>query len=291
MFRVSAPVRRLSITLIATISLGEMLIMLLLPLEGDMPIYIVAFLDVALLSLITVPVVIWTVSLPMNKNLLDLARSKKRASQSEREMLSGLNSIALARDNETGMHILRTQQYVRLISERLMKMGLYTNLVNRNFIERLVKIAPLHDVGKVGIPDNILRKPGSLSDSEMEVMRTHATIGENILAASVEKGEESEIIATAIKVAGGHHEKWDGSGYPRGLCGQDIPLEARIMALADVYDALVSRRAYKLAWEFEDACKEIESQRGVSFDPVIVDAFVAEHKNFEKIALKYQDPV
>jgi response regulator RpfG family c-di-GMP phosphodiesterase len=289
MFKASPPIRNLSITLIASICIGELIVMLILPFFGELSFYADAILDVTLLSCITVPMVIWTMTRPMNQNYLALIRARARASQSEMQMLSALNSLALARDNETGQHILRTQEYVRLIARRLQKMGQYSRYVTDEFIEKLVKVAPLHDVGKVGIPDSILTKAGPLSKEEREVMNTHTSIGENILSLAKEKGDGSGLMAVAAIVAGNHHEKWDGSGYPRKRRGQDIPLEARIMSLADMYDALMSPRIYKDAWSFDQAYEEILCQKGSSFDPVIVDAFVAERSNFEAIALKYAD--
>lgn len=160
-------------------------------------------------------------------------------------MLSTLNAIALARDNETGQHILRTQHYVKTIALRLRALGHYLEELNDTNIDTMFKAAPLHDIGKVGIPDNILLKPGRLTDDEWAIMKTHALIGENTLAATKHDKDQSHLLSVAKNIAGGHHEWWNGEGYPRGLQGQQIPLEARIMAIADVYDALVSERVYK----------------------------------------------
>lgn len=216
--------------------------------------------------------------------------AKKKAEQSELQLLSSLNALAKARDDETGNHIIRTQHYVKTLALRLRSNGHYLNQLSDESIELLVKATPLHDIGKIGIPDHILKKNGPLSDDEWLTMKTHTTIGESVLN-TLEKNvlEEEDVIVKAIRIAGGHHEKWDGSGYPRGLRGDSIPLEARIMALADMYDALVSRRVYKEAWTHEEAAQEIISKARTQFDPAIVDAFIAEQNQFQQIAKTYLD--
>ena len=154
----------------------------------------------------------------------------------------------------------------------------------------LFNAAPLHDLGKIGIPDAILLKPGSLTEEEWTVMKTHASIGEQVLStARAEHELKNDVIEKAIMIAGGHHEQWNGRGYPRGLAGQQIPLPARIMSLADMYDAFVSERPYKKGWTHDDAVSEILSKRDVQFDPVVVDAFLLEAENFKVIAKRYQD--
>ena len=217
--------------------------------------------------------------------------NEKHHSQNiEKQMLSTLNALALARDNETGNHIIRTQKYVRNLALRLRQMGHYVKELNDQCIDTLYKAAPLHDIGKVGIPDNILNKMGPLSDEEWQIMKSHAAIGEAVLSsADIEVGDDRGVMKKAIQIAGGHHEKWDGTGYPRGLKGNEIPLSARIMALADVYDALVSERVYKSGWDHEDAVKEIVSKSGSHFDPLVVDALIEEQPNFQEIAQKYRD--
>lgn len=216
--------------------------------------------------------------------------AKKKAEQSELQLLSSLNALAKARDDETGNHIIRTQNYAKVLALRLRINGYYLDQLSDVSIDLLVKATPLHDIGKIGIPDGILKKNGPLTDEEWVTMKTHTTIGEAVLN-TLEKNalDEEDVIIKAIRIAGGHHEKWDGSGYPRGLLGQDIPLEARIMSLADMYDALVSKRVYKDAWPHEQAVLEIISKRNSQFDPVIVDAFIAEQARFEEIAKTYRD--
>jgi len=220
----------------------------------------------------------------------DAEYAKQKAEQSEAQLLTSLNSLAMARDNETGNHIIRTQNYVKALALRLRSDGHYTESLTDQFIDLLFKAAPLHDIGKIGIPDHILLKKGTFTNEEWEIMKTHALIGESVLSSpDLNIEDDHDVIVSAIKIAGGHHEKWDGTGYPRGLAGEEIPLAARIMALADMYDALVSERVYKKAWTHKQATKEIISRRGSHFDPLVVDAFVAEADAFKVIAEKYRD--
>ena len=224
------------------------------------------------------------------KRAIELEEWVKETRQIEYQMLASLNALSLVRDNETGNHVIRTQHYVKVIAIRLFAMGKYPDEINEQKIGLLFRAAPLHDIGKVGIPDSILQKPGKLDDDEWATMKTHTTIGESVLsAANLQYQNKKTIIGTAIKIAGGHHEHWDGSGYPRGLAGEAIPIAARIMAIADVYDALVSNRFYKKQWTHEQAAQEIISMCGTKFDPVIVDAFINEQNAFKEIAHQYSD--
>ena len=221
---------------------------------------------------------------------LFLLSEKNRANTREEQLLSSLNALAMARDNETGNHILRTQHYVKVLALRLRAMNQYAAELSDADIELLFNAAPLHDLGKIGIPDAILLKPGSLTEEEWTVMKTHTTIGEQVLSTADAKHElKNDVVEKAIMIAGGHHEKWNGKGYPRGLVGAQIPLPARIMSVADMYDALVSERAYKKSWSHDEAVLEILSQRELQFDPVVVDAFLLEAENFKAIAQRYQD--
>ncbi|CAM3833710.1 HD domain-containing phosphohydrolase [Polynucleobacter arcticus] len=229
-------------------------------------------------------------NLEKDKRAAELNASIKETHQTVHQMLSSLNALALARDNETGNHVIRTQHYVRAIATRLLEMGHYLDQINGQTIELMFNAAPLHDIGKVGIPDAILQKPGKLTDDEWTIMKTHTTIGENILsAAHLQSDKANPIINMAHKIAGSHHERWDGTGYPRGLKGEDIPLAGRIMAIADVYDALVSKRVYKPKWTYEEGISEILSLRALQFDPLIVDAFVLEESHFNEIAQLHHD--
>jgi putative two-component system response regulator len=204
--------------------------------------------------------------------------------------IRAMASLAETRDNETGNHIRRTQNYVKALAIELRRHPRFAAELDDATIESLFKSAPLHDIGKVGIPDRILLKPGRLDAAEFEVMKTHTTLGyEAILQA--EKGVEfqSEFLRYAKEIAYGHQEKWDGSGYPRGLRGEAIPTSARLMAVADVYDALISRRVYKKAFTHERAIEIITEGRGKHFDPDMVDAFLRISEQFRDIALRHAD--
>ena len=301
------------VALITAICVGEVVIMFLLDRFGPFTPIVEAVIDSVLLVAIVLPVVIAAIYKPMSRNLdllidseflvkederiireddierealLDqLDHAAAKISERENQMLALLNSLALAKDYETGGHVIRTQKYLTLLAYRLQEMDQFQEVLAGSKIETLSKVAPLHDIGKMGIPDAVLRKAGALSDDERKSIEAHTLIGESILSAA-EFGEmaDGDLITIAIKVAGGHHERWDGSGYPRGLVGEAIPAEARIMAVADVYDALVSRRPYKRQWTHQEAVAEISSMKGILFDPLVVDAFLLEEANFLKVA-------
>jgi putative two-component system response regulator len=201
-----------------------------------------------------------------------------------------LASLAETRDNETGNHIRRTQHYVRLLASTLCTHPRFTAVLDPHTIELLFKSAPLHDIGKVGIPDSILLKPGKLTPEEFEVMKTHTTLGRDaIVMAEEQLGVPVEFLRLAKEIAYSHQEKWDGSGYPEGLAGDAIPISARLMALADVYDALRSRRVYKEPMSHEVSARIIKDGRGKHFDPDVVDAFLALEGRFQEIADRYVD--
>lgn len=197
-------------------------------------------------------------------------------------------SLAETRDNETGNHIIRTQHYVKLIALQLQKHPKFSAALNETAIDLLFKSAPLHDIGKVGIADDILLKPGKLTAEEFEVMKTHTTLGKvAIESAEARLGKHVPFLQVAKEIALSHQEKWDGTGYPQGLVGDAIPLSARLMAIADVYDALISRRVYKPAFPHQEAIKIIEEGRGRHFDPDVVDAFLAVQMSCKAIADQY----
>lgn len=202
-----------------------------------------------------------------------------------------LSSLAETRDNETGNHIRRTQYYVRSLAMHLRGHPRFSDFLTNENIELLYKIAPLHDIGKVGIPDYILHKPGKLTQKEFDIMKTHTVLGGNAIsgAGNMTNVHNSPFLIAARQIAIGHHEKWDGSGYPFALRGDDIPLVARLMALADVYDAMSCRRVYKSAIAHDDVVASIIAGRGKHFDPDVVDAFVAAADEFKEIAKKYRD--
>ena len=201
-----------------------------------------------------------------------------------------LASLAETRDTETGYHIRRTQHYIRLLAGQLRhhpRFGWY--LTDEN-IEQLYKSAPLHDIGKVGIPDHILLKPTPLTPEEYAVMKTHTTLGRDaIQAAEDQLGMEVDFLQTAKEIAYYHQEWWNGNGYPTGAKGDDIPVSARLMAVADVYDALRSKRNYKNAMTHEEAVSIIREGRGTHFDPDVVDALLATQDEFQKVAARFTD--
>jgi len=199
-------------------------------------------------------------------------------------------SLAETRDNETGNHIRRTQHYVSALAEHLHQHPRFATDLDEETRQLLLKSAPLHDIGKVGIPDHILLKPGKLTAEEFELMKTHTTLGLDALEKAEERlGMNVPFLRLAKQIAYGHHEKWDGTGYPQGLAGDAIPLSARLMAVADVYDALISKRVYKPAMSHAVAAEYIQSQRGLHFDPDIVDAFVTLQDEFRRIAERFND--
>lgn len=192
------------------------------------------------------------------------------------EVVQRLGRAAEYRDNETGMHVIRMSRYSSLLGEAVR--------LTPDQCELLLHASPMHDIGKIGIPDNILLKPGKLDAAEWETMKTHAEIGGKILS-----GSSSNLMQMAESIALTHHEKWDGSGYPRGLKGEEIPLEGRIVAICDVFDALTSERPYKNAWPVERAVQELKDNSGRHFDPDLVSKFMEILPEILKIKECYQD--
>lgn len=196
--------------------------------------------------------------------------------QTRLEIVRCLGKAAEYKDNETGAHVLRMSHYSRIVALALGLSDAHADL--------LLHAAPMHDIGKIGIPDSILCKPGRLTEQEWEIMRQHTVIGAQILG-----DHPSGLLRLAATIALCHHEKWDGSGYPRGLAGEDIPLEARIVAIADVFDALTSVRPYKRAWSVDDAVELIRSESGGHFDPRVVEAFLESLPEILQIKECWQD--
>jgi len=198
--------------------------------------------------------------------------------------------LAETRDYETGNHLKRTQHYIRLLANKLRNHPRFSDFLTDEHIEALYKLAPLHDIGKVGIPDNILLKPGKLTAEEFEIMKMHPIIGGNVLtAAESDLPAPSRFLHIGREIATGHHEKWDGSGYPAGLKADEIPISARFMAIVDVYDALISQRVYKKAFSHEEAVSIITQGYGIHFDPDLVDAFLEIQDDFRNIAERFRD--
>jgi putative two-component system response regulator len=237
-----------------------------------------------------------------NKAAADFLRDQnnyleKEVSERTKEVMAiqdvtilSMASLAETRDSDTGNHIRRTQYYVLNLAKALQTHPRFSDYLTDHNVKMLFKSAPLHDIGKVGIPDKILLKPGKLDASEFEIMKTHTTLGRDALAnAEKSLGTEVEFLKMAKEIAYAHQEKWDGSGYPEGNGGDDIPISARLMAVADVYDALISRRIYKEGMSHEKACEIIREGSGSHFDPDIVDAFIQIHEEFREIAKRYAD--
>jgi len=219
-----------------------------------------------------------------------LHRSARETARMQDAIIVAMASMAETRSNETGAHILRTQNYVRLLAERLSTHPAYKAFLTPQTIELLYKTAPLHDIGKVGIPDHILLKPGKLTPDEFEIMKTHPELGSHIIAATEKLLDQSNTFLTlASEIARYHHERWDGSGYPCGLVGEAIPISARLMAIADVYDAIISRRVYKLPMQHEDAIAILTAGSGSHFDPQMIEIFLQISDDFQKIALTWSD--
>lgn len=205
-------------------------------------------------------------------------------------IILAMASLAEARDNETGNHLRRVQAYVRSLAEALRHHPRFSEHLSSEAIDTISRSAPIHDIGKVGIPDRILLKQGELDEDEWETMKTHPSIGFDALeSAERALGMQSDFLLHAKEIALSHQERWDGSGYPQGLAGDDIPVSARLMAVADVYDALISRRPYKEPMAHTEAVKFISAKQGSLFDPDIVDAFLSVHEQFESIAAAYAD--
>jgi len=200
-------------------------------------------------------------------------------------------SLAETRDNDTGNHIRRTQFYVKALSQKLRSHPRFSYFLDdEKTIDLLFKSAPLHDIGKVGIPDHILLKPGRFTDEEFEIMKTHPALGRDaIIAAEQRLGLDLPFLSFAKEIAYSHQEKWDGTGYPEGLSGDDIPISGRLMAVADVYDALICRRVYKEGMPHEKALGIIRENSGTHFDPDIVEAFTEIADEFIQIAKRYED--
>ncbi|TAA21695.1 CHASE2 domain-containing protein [Pseudoxanthomonas winnipegensis] len=228
--------------------------------------------------------------------ILRMATQHRRAQRWRRELenarqvtIESMAAVAETRDPETGAHIKRTQHYVRAVARQLQRSGHHTDILTREYIDLLFLSAPLHDIGKVGVPDHILLKPGALTAEELVIMRRHAEYGRQIILSTAGRIEGDNFLLIAGDIAATHHEKWDGSGYPAGLKGQDIPLAGRIMAVADIYDALISRRCYKDPFPHARAKAMMLELRGTTFDPVVLDAFFQIEAEVLQIAARYRD--
>jgi adenylate cyclase len=218
----------------------------------------------------------------VKQRTLELARVQEATIES-------MSSLTETRDPRTGEHIRRTQNYIRLLAEYLKNQPQFSPFLDDETIDLLCKSAPLHDIGKVGVSDRILLKPGRLTDQEFEEMKRHTLYGRDTILAAERKLGDTSFLRVARDIVYTHHERWDGSGYPEGLKGEQIPVPGRLMALADSYDALTSKRVYKPQIPHEKAVEIIIEEKGSHFDPEVVDAFLEVEENFRQIALKYAD--
>jgi len=225
-----------------------------------------------------------------NLHLEELVDEKVREiSDAQLAILIAVTKLAEYRDDETGHHIERTRMFCSILAGRLRRQPPWDEIVTGDYVENIFRAAPLHDIGKVGIPDCILLKPGKLTPEEFEIMKTHSIIGASTLQTVQSRCPNSILVSMGIAIARSHHEKWDGSGYPDGLAGDNIPPSARIMALADVYDALRSKRPYKPPFTHEKSLEIIQGGAGRHFDPAVVDAFSAAEFEFAEVRRRMDD--
>jgi len=226
-----------------------------------------------------------------NQTLEEIVELRTHELAANQDMtIQAFASLVEARDNETSGHVLRSQRFVWLLGEEMRRDPRHEALLTSRAVELMAKAAQLHDIGKVGIPDSILQKPGRLTPEEFDIMKTHTLIGRRALRiAGGETSSTSDFLRFAIEITGSHHEKWDGSGYPEALVGEAIPLSARLMSLADVYDALTCERVYKRAMTHEEAKAIIVAGRGRHFDPGVVDAFLRRERDFDEVAIALRD--
>jgi putative two-component system response regulator len=213
-----------------------------------------------------------------------LAGQRLVALESRDLIIFSMAKLAESRDTDTGKHLERIQEYCRVLAIELSKDEAFEACLDSQYIQLLQMTSPLHDIGKVGIPDRVLLKPGKLNEEEFEIMKTHAELGGLTLQAAADAYPEAKFLKMAVEVAVTHHEKWNGTGYPKGLRGEDIPLSGRVVAVADVYDALRAKRVYKPAFSHDEACRIIRESSGSHFDPRIVDAFLRIENKFDLIS-------
>ena len=200
-----------------------------------------------------------------------------------------LADLVESRDKNTGDHVRKTAAYVRLITQKMKEKGLYPDILTDEYMEDVANSAPLHDVGKIMVSDTILNKPGRLTDEEFAIMKSHTTAGNQIIASAMSLVSDSGYLKEAKNLATYHHERYDGTGYPSGKAGEDIPLSARIMAVADVFDALVSKRSYKEPFSFEKAMEIIKEGAGTQFDPLIAEIFIESADEVRKISIAHEE--
>jgi len=228
-------------------------------------------------------------SAAMAEQMRDLRHYAETTSKMQNGLIITMADMVESRDSDTGAHVQKTAAYVRIILEGLKKKGYYPEKITPAYIAEVEMSAPLHDVGKINIPDAILNKPGKLDADEYEIMKTHTTAGKNIIEKCINTVHAETYLKEARNMAGYHHERWDGKGYPEGLHGEVIPLSARVMAVADVFDALTSPRVYKPAFPVDKALDMISEGAGTQFDPKVVEAFMDSLPDVKAVLKKFHN--
>jgi len=250
----------------------------------DIPYQVITVIKVVNISLTAIVIffglfIYALLAINVEENLEDQVNQKtEKLITLQNHIIVSLSNLVENRDQDTGKHILRTSAYAALIATKALKEELYPDVITEDFIDLIKKAAPMHDIGKIVVPDYVLKKPGKLTEDEFELMKKHTLEGERIIIDVIGISEDTEYVQTAIDVAVSHHERWDGTGYPHKLAAHNIPVSARIMAIADVFDALVSPRCYKEPFPLEKAFNIIQEESGTHFDPDLVRIFL-ENKN------------
>ncbi|HCB93007.1 MAG TPA: hypothetical protein DEP57_04240 [Selenomonas sp.] len=221
--------------------------------------------------------------------MTDIKNKNETIAKMQTALIMTLADMVERRDKNTGHHIRKTAAYVKIIADGMKESGIYEDILTDDFIHNMVESAPLHDVGKITIPDAILNKPGKLTEEEFDLMKSHAAAGGKIIGSLIDTVPDSDYLYEARNLATYHHERWDGTGYPSGLAGEDIPLSSRIMAVADVFDALISTRSYKKGFPYEKALAIIKAESGTHFDPQVVAAFFAVKDKILEVADEFSE--
>jgi len=224
-----------------------------------------------------------------DKKASEVKKKEKRIVDIQEHTIVSLSNLVENRDTDTGEHVLRTSDYVELLANQCLKDGLFPEVIDERFIRLLRKAAPMHDIGKIVVSDSVLKKPARLTEEEFTEMKRHVSEGGRIVREVLDDFDDSDYIRISTEVATYHHEKYNGSGYPYGLEGENIPLSARIMAIADVFDALVSPRVYKAPMSYEEACEIFKHDKGIHFDPVLTDEFLKIYDKFIAINESYKN--
>lgn len=223
----------------------------------------------------------------INKKSKEVLYQNTKINRLQNHIINSLAALVENRDTDTGEHIQRTSAYVEIIARKAFENHIYPDVINEQFISLVTRAAPMHDIGKIVVPDEILKKPGRLTPEEFEQMKRHTTEGGRIIEEIVGISEDKKYLQTAIDVSKAHHERWDGKGYPNNLKGDEIPVSSRIMAIADVFDALVSPRCYKDPISVDEAVKIIREEEGSHFDPILVEVFLSEPEQIRQVLRTY----